>query len=68
MHLISDEEPEDIQNTIYQIAKSNGVQPKDFFKISISNNFGHIYVDQKLDHSFQILEEKKSAKTISEYI
>ena len=24
---------EDIQNTIYQIAKSNGMQPKDFFKI-----------------------------------
>lgn len=25
--------PEDLQNAIYNIAKSNGVQPKDFFKI-----------------------------------
>ena len=31
--LDAEEEPEDIQNTIYQIAKSNNVQPKDFFKI-----------------------------------
>ena len=31
--LEAEEEPEDIQNTIYQIAKSNNVQPKDFFKI-----------------------------------
>ena len=31
--LEDEEEPEDIQNTIYQIAKSNSVQPKDFFKI-----------------------------------
>ena len=29
----SEKEPEDIQNTIYQIAKSNEMQPKDFFKI-----------------------------------
>jgi lysyl-tRNA synthetase class 1 len=29
----SKKEPEDIQNTIYQIAKSNEIQPKDFFKI-----------------------------------
>ena len=28
----AEKEPEDIQNTIYQIAKSNDVQPKDFFK------------------------------------
>jgi len=31
--LNADEEPEDIQNTIYQIAKSNDVEPKDFFKV-----------------------------------
>ncbi|MFZ9006761.1 MAG: lysine--tRNA ligase, partial [Nitrosopumilaceae archaeon] len=30
--LDAEEEPEDIQNTIYQIAKSNDVQPRDFFK------------------------------------
>ena len=27
-----EEEPEDIQNTIYQIAKSNNIEPKEFFK------------------------------------
>ncbi len=31
--LAADEEPEDLQNTIYQIAKKNNVQPKEFFKI-----------------------------------
>ena len=31
--LNSEEPPEDIQNAIYQIAKSNEVQPRDFFKI-----------------------------------
>ena len=31
--LEKEEDPEDIQNTIYQIAKGNDVQPKDFFKI-----------------------------------
>ena len=31
--LNAEKEPEDIQNTIYQIAKSNDIQPKDFFKI-----------------------------------
>ena len=30
--LIDEDEPEDLQNTIYQIAKKNNVQPKDFFK------------------------------------
>ena len=31
--LNTEKPPEDIQNTIYQIAKSNQVQPRDFFKI-----------------------------------
>ena len=26
-------EIEDIQNTIYQIAKGNGIEPRDFFKV-----------------------------------
>ena len=30
---IKDETPEDLQNSIYSIAKENQVQPKDFFKI-----------------------------------
>ena len=31
--LSSDEELEDIQNTIYQIAKSHNIQPKEFFRV-----------------------------------
>ncbi len=31
--LISEKEPEDLQNTIYQIAKSKDVQPREFFRI-----------------------------------
>lgn len=31
--LATESKPEDLQNAIYNIAKSNGVQPKDFFKI-----------------------------------
>ena len=31
--LSAEEEPEDIQNTIYQIAKANQIQPKEFFRI-----------------------------------
>jgi len=31
--LQKDETPEDLQNSIYNIAKENQVQPKDFFKI-----------------------------------
>lgn len=29
----AEEEPEDIQNTIYQIAKTNEIQPKEFFRV-----------------------------------
>ena len=31
--LAAEDEPDDLQNTIYQIAKKNNVPPKDFFKI-----------------------------------
>ena len=31
--LNAEKEPEDIQNTIYQIAKTNDIQPKDFFRL-----------------------------------
>jgi len=31
--LSDDKEIEDIQNTIYQIAKGNGIEPRDFFKV-----------------------------------
>ena len=31
--LSADKEIEDIQNAIYQIAKENGIEPRDFFKV-----------------------------------
>ena len=31
--LSTDEEIEDLQNAIYQIAKGNGIEPRDFFKV-----------------------------------
>ena len=31
--LSADKEIEDIQNAIYQIAKGNGIEPRDFFKV-----------------------------------
>ena len=31
--LSDDKEIEDIQNAIYQIAKGNGIEPRDFFKV-----------------------------------
>ena len=31
--LVSNQEHDDLQNAIYQIAKSNDVQPRDFFQI-----------------------------------
>ena len=31
--LSGEKEPDDLQNDIYQVAKNNGIQPKDLFKI-----------------------------------
>jgi len=61
------EEPEDIQNTIYQIAKSNDVQPKDFFKILYQIILGTSR-GPKIGPFISDIGTKKVAKTISEHI
>ncbi len=65
--LNSEEEPEDIQNTIYQIAKSNDVQPKDFFKILYQIILGTSR-GPKIGPFISDIGRKKVAKTISEYL
>lgn len=62
-----DEEPEDIQNTIYQIAKSNGVQPRDFFKILYQIILGTSR-GPKIGPFISDIGRKQVAKTISEYV
>ncbi|HJJ22362.1 MAG TPA: lysine--tRNA ligase [Nitrosopumilus sp.] len=65
--LSAEEEPEDIQNTIYQIAKSNDVQPKDFFKtlyqIILGTSRG-----PKIGPFISDIGRKQVAKTLSEYV
>ncbi|MFB5607981.1 MAG: lysine--tRNA ligase, partial [Candidatus Nitrosomaritimum yanchengensis] len=65
--LDAQEEPEDIQNTIYQIAKSNDVQPKEFFKILYQIILGTTR-GPKIGPFITDIGRKKVAKTISEYI
>jgi lysyl-tRNA synthetase class 1 len=65
--LDAQEEPEDIQNTIYQIAKSNDVQPKDFFKILYQIILGTTR-GPKIGPFITDIGRKKVAKTISDYI
>ena len=65
--LSSEEEPEDIQNTIYQIAKSNNVQPKDFFKILYQIILGTSR-GPKIGPFIADIGRKQVAKTLSEYI
>ncbi|MDH3312027.1 MAG: lysine--tRNA ligase [Nitrosopumilus sp.] len=62
----ADEEPEDIQNTIYQIAKSNDVQPKDFFKILYQIILGTSR-GPKIGPLISDIGRKQVAKTLSEY-
>ena len=62
----ADEEPEDIQNTIYQIAKSNDVQPKDFFKILYQIILGTSR-GPKIGPFISDIGRKQVAKTLSEY-
>ena len=61
------EEPEDIQNTIYQIAKANDVQPKDFFKILYQIILGTSR-GPKIGPFITDIGRKQVAKTLSEYI
>lgn len=65
--LNAEEEPEDIQNTIYQIAKSNGVEPKDFFRILYQIILGTSR-GPKIGPLITDIGRKKVAKTVSEYI
>jgi len=62
----AEEEPEDIQNSIYQIAKSNDVQPKDFFKILYQIILGTSRGPKIGPFIFDI-GRKQVAKTLSEY-
>ena len=61
------EEPEDIQNTIYQIAKSNNVQPKDFFRILYQIILGTSR-GPKIGPFISDIGRQKVAKSISEYL
>ncbi len=65
--LCAKEEPEDIQNTIYQIAKSNDVQPKDFFRtlyqIILGTSRG-----PKIGPLISDIGREQVAKTLSEYV
>lgn len=65
--LESEKEPEDLQNTIYNIAKENDVQPKDFFmilyQIVINANRG-----PKIGPFILDIGRKKVAQTISRHI
>jgi len=65
--LNSDEDLEDIQNTIYQIAKSNEVQPKDFFKILYQIILGTSR-GPKIGPFISDIGRKNVAKLISEHL
>src|SRR3990170_282117 len=63
----ADDEPDDLQNTIYQIAKKNNVQPKDFFKILyqiiLSTNRG-----PKIGPFILDIGRKKVSQTLASYL
>ncbi len=60
-------ESEDIQNTVYQIAKTNNVEPKDFFKILYQILLGTSR-GPKIGPFITDIGRKQVAKTLSEYI
>ncbi|HJU14731.1 MAG TPA: lysine--tRNA ligase [Candidatus Nitrosotalea sp.] len=65
--LSQENEPADLQNEIYQIAKANGLQPKDFFRILyqiiLASDRG-----PKLGPFVLDIGRKKVATAVSEYI
>jgi lysyl-tRNA synthetase class 1 len=65
--LNSEKESEDVQNTIYQIAKTNGVEPKDFFKILYQIILG-TSSGPKIGPLISDIGRRHVAKTLSEYI
>jgi len=65
--LASENEPVDLQNSIYQIAKDNGIQPKDFFKILYQIILA-AERGPKLGPFILDIGRKKVATTIAEYL
>ncbi|HSD04146.1 MAG TPA: lysine--tRNA ligase [Nitrosopumilaceae archaeon] len=65
--LSSENEPVDLQNSIYNIAKAGGIQPKDFFKtlyqIILASDRG-----PKIGPFILDIGRKKVAQSLSEYI
>jgi len=65
--LSKDEKIEDLQNSIYSIAKENQVQPKDFFRILyqiiLSTNRG-----PKIGPFIEDIGKKKVAESIKKYL
>jgi lysyl-tRNA synthetase class 1 len=65
--LSSENEPVDLQNTIYQIAKNGGLQPKDFFKtlyqIILASDRG-----PKIGPFIIDIGRKKVAQALSEHL
>ena len=63
----AENEPEDLQNAIYQISKSNEIPPKDFFKtlyqIILGSNRG-----PKIGPFILDIGRKKVADTLSGYV
>ncbi len=64
--LDAEENPEDIQNTIYQIAKSNDIQPKEFFRILYQIILGTSR-GPKIGPFISDIGRRQVAKMISEY-
>ena len=64
--LNTDEELEDIQNIIYQIAKSNNIEPKNFFKMLYQIILGTLR-GPKIGPFISDIGRKQVAKKLSEY-
>lgn len=62
-----EKEPEDLQNTIYNIAKENNVQPKDFFMILYQITIGASR-GPKIGPFIMDIGRKKVAQTILRYV
>ena len=65
--LKAEKKPEDLQNTIYQVAKGNNIQPREFFKILyqiiLSTNRG-----PKIGPFIEDIGKEKVAQTIMSYL
>jgi len=65
--LQAEKKPEDLQNTIYQVAKGNNIQPREFFKILyqiiLSTNRG-----PKIGPFIEDIGKEKVAQTIMSYL